>query len=65
MGTGVHRSFPAINRLLTKALQRTALWTRGFCHLPPKKFEFVIILRAAKQIGLTIPPNVLVQGGIK
>jgi putative ABC transport system substrate-binding protein len=27
----------------------------------PKKFEFVINLRAAKQIGLTIPPNVLVR----
>ena len=27
----------------------------------PKKFEFIINLRAAKQIGLTIPPNVLVR----
>ena len=25
------------------------------------KFEFTIILQAAKQIGLTIPPNVLVR----
>ena len=27
----------------------------------PKKFDFVINLKAAKQIGLTIPPNVLVR----
>jgi putative ABC transport system substrate-binding protein len=27
----------------------------------PMKFDFVINLKAAKQIGLTIPPNVLVR----
>ena len=27
----------------------------------PMKFEFVINLKAAKQIGLTVPPNVLVR----
>ena len=27
----------------------------------PMKFEFVIKIKTAKQIGLTIPPNVLVR----
>jgi putative ABC transport system substrate-binding protein len=27
----------------------------------PMKFEFVVNLNAAKQIGLTVPPNVLVR----
>ncbi len=27
----------------------------------PNKFEFIVNLKAAKQIGLTIPPNVLVR----
>jgi putative ABC transport system substrate-binding protein len=28
---------------------------------PPMKFEFVVNLKTAKQIGPTIPPNVLVR----
>jgi putative tryptophan/tyrosine transport system substrate-binding protein len=27
----------------------------------PKNFEFIINLKAAKQIGLTIPPNVVAR----
>ena len=27
----------------------------------PKKFDFIINLKASKQIGLTIPPNVLAR----
>jgi putative ABC transport system substrate-binding protein len=27
----------------------------------PKKFEFIVNLKAAKQIGVTIPPNVLAR----
>ena len=27
----------------------------------PTKFEFIVNMKAAKQIGLTIPPNVLAR----
>jgi len=29
--------------------------------IPPTKFELIINLKTTKQIGLTVPPNVLVR----
>ena len=55
---------------LTERVQRTAVIVDKIlkgtkpADIPveqPTKFEFVINLKAAKQIGLTIPPNVLVR----
>ena len=37
------------------------LSTRGFTRQAAEKFDFIINLMAAKQIGLTIPPNVLAR----
>ena len=68
--------FTDVGGLVYYGPNRIDLWRRGAVYvdkilkgrkpadLPveqPMKFEFVINLKAAKQIGLTIPPNVLVR----
>jgi hypothetical protein len=47
-----------------KVYRLSSFWSRRACNLPveqPTKFELIINLKAAKQIGLTIPPNVLAR----
>jgi putative ABC transport system substrate-binding protein len=61
MSYGAHptESFKRVASMVDKILKGTKP-----ADLPveqPKKFEFIINLKAAKQIGLTIPPNVLAR----
>jgi putative tryptophan/tyrosine transport system substrate-binding protein len=70
------REFPEVGGLMSYGANRRDMYRRTTvfvdkilkgskpADLPveqPTKFEFVINLKAAKQIGLTIPPNVLVR----
>ena len=70
------KDFVDAGGLLSYGSDRLALWRRAAWYvdkilkgaspaeLPveqPTKFEFVVNLKTAKQIGLTIPPNVLVR----
>jgi putative ABC transport system substrate-binding protein len=71
-----HREFVDVGGLMFYGASLADMWRRAATYvdkilkgrkpadLPveqPKKFEFVINLKAAKQIGVTIPPNLLVR----
>jgi putative ABC transport system substrate-binding protein len=73
---GAIRSFPDAGGLMSYAPDTATMWRRTVFYvdkilngtkpadLPveqPMKFELIINLKAAKQIGLTVPPNLLVR----
>jgi putative ABC transport system substrate-binding protein len=61
MSYGPH--LPALHRRAAYYVDRILKGTKP-AELPveqPMKFEFVVNLKAAKQISLTIPPNVLAR----
>jgi putative ABC transport system substrate-binding protein len=52
-------SFKRVSAIVEKILKGTK--PADISVEQPKKFEFIVNLKTAKQIGLTIPPNVLVR----
>ena len=59
------KKVPRIGFLNTGSLSSSSLRVEAFRQglREPTKFELIINLKAAKQIGLTIPPNVLGESG--